>query len=125
MYRYIRKKNEQTIQRNATQYTGATCKYAVDDLVWAFTKMRLPGKPQKITSSWTGPYAVVSMPSDVLVNIRPANNVKGKQVTKHVTCIRRYNGVQTSSGDTASTDGLIEDDPLAEEIRGEATTKPQ
>ena len=59
------------------------------------------------------------MPSDVLVNIWPANNVKGKQVTKHVTCIRRYTGVQTSSGDTASTDGLIEDDPLAEEIGGE------
>ena len=69
MYRYIRKKNEQTIQRNATQYTGATCKYAVDDLVWAFTKRRLPGKPQKITLSWTGPYSVVSMPSDVLVDI--------------------------------------------------------
>ena len=40
---------------------------------------------------------------------------------KHVTCIRRYTGVQTSSGDTASTDGLIEDDPLAEEIGGEET----
>ena len=59
------------------------------------------------------------MPSDVLVNIQPANNVKGKQVTKHVTCLRRYTGVQTSSGDTASTEGLIEDDPLAEEIGGE------
>ena len=61
------------------------------------------------------------MPSDVLVNIQPANNVKGKQVTKHVTCICRYTRVQTSSGDTASTDGLIEDDPLAEEIGGEET----
>ena len=121
MYRYIRKNNEQTIQRNAKQYTGATCKYAVDDLVWAFTKRRVPGKPQKITSSWTGPYSVVSMPSDVLVNIRPMNNAKGKQVTKHVTCIRRYTGVQTSSGDTASTEGLVEDDPLVEEIGGEET----
>ena len=69
MYCYIRKKNDQTIQWNATQYARATCKYAVDDLVWAFTKRRLPGKPQKITSSWTGPYAVLSMPSDILVNI--------------------------------------------------------
>ena len=59
------------------------------------------------------------MPSDVLVNIRPTNNSRGKQVTKHVTCIRRYTGVQTSSGDTASTDGLIDDDPLAEEIGGD------
>ena len=40
-------------------------------------------------------------------------------MTKHVTCICRYTGVQTSSGDTASTDGLIEDDPLAKEIGGE------
>ena len=59
------------------------------------------------------------MPSDVLVNIRPTNNSKGKQVTKHITCICRYTGVQTSSGDTASTEGLIEDNPLAEEIGGE------
>ena len=61
------------------------------------------------------------MPSDVLVNIRPTNNARGKQVTKHVTCIRRYTGVQTSSGDTASTEGLVEDDPLVEEIGGEET----
>ena len=42
-------------------------------------------------------------------------------MTKHVTCIRRYTGVQTSSGDTASAYGLIEDDPLAEEIGEEET----
>ena len=69
MYHYIRRKNDQAIQQNAKQYTGATCNYAVGDLVWAFTKRRLPGKPQKITSSWTGPYTVTSMPSNVLVNI--------------------------------------------------------
>ena len=42
-------------------------------------------------------------------------------MTKHVTCIRRYTGVQTSSGDTASTEGLVEDDPLAEKIGGVET----
>lgn len=40
---------------------------------------------------------------------------------KHVTGICRYTGVQTSSGDTFSTDGVIEDDPLAEKIGGEET----
>ena len=37
-------------------------------------------------------------------------------MTKHVTCICRYTGVQTSSGDTASTEGLIEDEIGEEEV---------
>ena len=69
MYRYIRKKNNQTIQQNATLYTGATCKYTLGDIVWAYTKIFVPGKLQKITLSWMGLYTVTSMLLDVLVKI--------------------------------------------------------
>ena len=88
MYRYIRKRSDGVIQRNATQYTGATVKYQIGDLVWAFTRRRVPGKPVKMTSSWTGPCTVMSVPSEVMVNMKPTQG-RGRVMTKHVTCIKR------------------------------------
>ena len=38
IYSYVRKKEDASIQRNASQYSGATTKYKVGDLVWVYTK---------------------------------------------------------------------------------------
>ena len=34
-----------------------------------FSKRKVPGKPNKITDGWTGPYRVVAKPAEVLLEV--------------------------------------------------------
>ena len=56
MYAFMQKHTEATFRRNARLYAGKTNVYQVDDLIWVFSKRKVPGKPNKITDGWTGPY---------------------------------------------------------------------
>jgi len=115
MYKYIRKKEDGGIQRTATQYTGVTTHYQIDDLVWVYTKRRIPGKPLKLTSAWVGPYKVIEIPSQILVKVKPANTA-GKTITKHVTCLRRYRGTEGNVQNKVRVEVDNDGDDLAEEI---------
>ena len=83
MYAFMRKHTEATFQRNAKLYAGNANNFQVDDLVWVFSKRKVPGKPTKITDGWTGPYRVLSKPAEVLLEVTPAG-VEGRAVTIHV-----------------------------------------
>ena len=83
MYAFMRKHTEATFQRNAKLYAGNANNFQVDDLVWVFSKRKVPGKPTKITDGWTGPYRVLSKPAEVLLEVTPAG-VEGRATTIHV-----------------------------------------
>ena len=83
MYAFMRKHTEATFQRNAKLYAGNANNFQVDDLVWVFSKRKVPGKPTKITDGWTGPYRVLGKPAEVLLEVTPAG-VEGRAVTIHV-----------------------------------------
>ena len=55
----------------------------MDDLIWVFSKRKVPGKPNKITDGWTGPYRVVAKPAEVLLEVTPVG-VEGRTFTIHV-----------------------------------------
>ena len=83
MYRFMRKHTEATFKRNARLYAGNTNTFKMDDLVWVYSKRKVPGKPTKITDGWTGPYRVVGRPAEVLLDVTPAGT-EGATTTVHV-----------------------------------------
>ena len=83
MYRFMRKHTEATFKRNARLYAGNTNTFKMDDLVWIYSKRKVPGKPTKITDGWTGPYRVVGRPAEVLLDVTPAGT-EGATTTVHV-----------------------------------------
>ena len=91
MYAFMRKHTEATFQRNAKLYAGNANNFQVDDLVWVFSKRKIPGKPTKITDGWTGPYRVVSKPAEVLLEVTPVG-VEGRAVTVHVARVAQVRG---------------------------------
>ena len=66
-------------------------------------------------STWVGPYVITSVPSQVLVNVKPANTV-GKTITKHVTCLRRFTGTEGYVRGQVQVEIEDDGDDLAEEI---------
>ena len=85
-------RNEQAvIQRNSTNYSTDRAKCKEGDVVWYLTPRLVPGKPQKHTQGWTGPWTVTKVVAPVLVRIRPKNN-EGKEITVHFSRLRDYHG---------------------------------
>ena len=83
MFRFMRKHTEATFKRNARLYSGNANTFKVDDLVWVYSKRKVPNKPTKITDGWTGPYRVVGKPAEVLLDVTPAE-AEGRTTTIHV-----------------------------------------
>ena len=113
MYKHMQKFQNATYRRNARTYSGATTSYRINDKVWLFDKRPVKGKARKHTDQWTGPYRIVGIPAEVLVDITPAEHA-GRTVTCHVTRIRPYLGGRSSNLPT--TTKLRLNDELAEEI---------
>ena len=91
IYRYMLKNNESIIQRNSTQYTGQTREYEINEKVWYLSPRKVPGKPMKHTSSWTGPWRITGRVAEVLIRIAPANQ-GGREMTVHISRVRKYTG---------------------------------
>ena len=73
----------------------------------------MKGKAPKHTDQWTGPYCIVAIPAEVLVDITPAEHT-GRTVTCHVTRIRPYQG--RGSSNLPIMTKLQQHDELAKEI---------
>ena len=117
MYAFMQKHTEATFRRNAKLYAGKANVYQVDDLIWVFSKRKVPGKPNKITDGWTGPYRVVAKPAEVLLEVTPAG-VEGRTFTIHVARAAPVRGElregrQPTDGTQATEE---ETDELAEEL---------
>ena len=54
-----------------------------NDLVWYLCPRRVPGKTEKLTDLWLGPYKIKKKPAEVLLTLEPANYA-GPQVTVHM-----------------------------------------
>ena len=115
MYKKVRKNAEARFHRNAKQYSNAD-QWKVGDLVWVYSKRRVLGKPGKITDAWVGPYKIIAKPAEVLVEVIPAERA-GRKITKHVTTLKRYNGM-TGINKERTPLAIADDDAddLAEEI---------
>ena len=117
MYAFMRKHTEATFQRNARLYTGNANNFQIDDLVWVFSKRKIPGKPNKITDGWTGPYRVVSKPAEVLLEVTPAG-VEGRAVTVHAARVAPVRGEVREGRNPLNLQEPVEEgvDELAEDL---------
>ena len=89
MYEFVKNKQEVQIARNQTVYTGKPNTFEIGDYVWVYISRKLPGKPDKLTDSWTGPWKVEKIINEVLIQVKPALH-EGKLRTIHVTRVRLY-----------------------------------
>jgi len=124
MYAAMRKKAEDTFRRNAKLYSGKCEEYAVGDLVWVYSKRRVAGKPPKITDAWMGPYKVVGHPTEVNLQVKPAETA-GRVQTVHVTTVKRFHPTGCTGlkyRPPREPVELDEEDELAEELGGAPRT---
>ena len=91
IYKYMLRNEQAVIQRNSTNYSTERAKCKEGDVMWYLTPRLVPGKPQKHTQSWTGPWTVVKIVAPVLVRIKPRNQ-EGKEITVHFSRLRPYHG---------------------------------
>ena len=118
MFRFMRKHTEATFKRNARLYTGTANTFKVDDLVWVFSKRKVPNKPTKITDGWTGPYRIVGKPAEVLLDVSPAEG-EGRTVTVHVARTSPVRGEVQGGRQAVPAQEAVEDgdpDELAEDL---------
>jgi deoxyuridine 5'-triphosphate nucleotidohydrolase len=117
MFHRIKTNTETTFARNARLYVGSAAEYKVNDLVWLFSKRKVPGKPLKITDGWTGPYRVVGIPADVILELTPAETA-GSTFAAHITRVRPFSGDQREQKYRPPKEPLadIDADELAEEV---------
>ena len=117
MFGWIKRNSEARFRRNAKGYTGNPTQFQVGDLVWCYTKRKVPGKPGKITDAWLGPYEVVEKPADVLLTVKPATT-QGRAIVVHITRVRLYQGPRDDQKHRPPIDPVGDDDgdELAEEL---------
>ena len=90
MYAHMREKDQTLIKRNAHQYQGGEYKEIVENgLVWYYCPRQVPGKPNKLTSVWMGPYRVVKKIPPNLVKITAAHT-QGRDLTVSVARLKIY-----------------------------------
>ena len=86
MFNHVRQKNNAVIKRNAQLYSGKLNEIAIGTRVWYLAPRKIQGKPGKITDSWIGPFKVIKKPTEVLVDIKPAD-YRGPTITTHMSRI--------------------------------------
>ena len=114
----MRKHTEATFKRNALLYAGNANKFQVNDLVWIYSKRKVPNKPTKITDGWTGPYRVVGKPAEVLLDVTPADS-EGRTTTVHVARATPVRGEGQKGRNPLPQQEAVEDgdaDELAEDL---------
>ena len=118
MFRFMRKHTEATFKRNARLYAGNANTFQVNDLVWIYSKRKVPNKPTKITDGWTGPYRVVGKPAEVLLDVTPADS-EGRTTTVHVARATPVRGEGQKGRNPLPQQEAVEDgdaDELAEDL---------
>ena len=113
MFRFMRKHTEATFKRNARLYAGNANTYSVDDLIWVYSKRKVPNKPTKITDGWTGPYRIVGKPAEVLLDVTPAGT-EGKTTTIHVARATKVRCENPEGRNLLSQQEAVEDDDVDE-----------
>ena len=113
MFRFMRKHTEATFKRNARLYAGNANTFNVDDLIWVYSKRKVPNKPTKITDGWTGPYRVVGKPAEVLLDVTPAGT-EGKTTTIHMARATKVRCENPEGRTLLSQQEAVEDDDVDE-----------
>ena len=113
MFRFMRKQTEATFKRNARLYAGNANTFKVDDLVWVYSKRKVPNKPTKITDGWTGPYRVVGKPAEVLLEVTPAGT-EGSNTTVHVARATKVRCQNPEARNLLAQQEAVEDDDVDE-----------
>ena len=117
MYGHIRKKNNAVIKRNAQLYSGKINDIKIGTRVWYLAPRKIQGKPTKITDAWIGPYKVKRKPTEVLVDIAPAD-YRGPTITTHMSRIMPCSTTATTKQRIPNKVQLNDQgDELAEEIK--------
>ena len=118
MFRFMRKHTEATFKRNARLYAGNANKFQVNDLVWIYSKRKVPNKPTKIMDGWTGPFRVVGKPAEVLLDVTPADS-EGRTTTVHMARATPVRGEGQEGRNPLPQREAVEDgddDELAEDL---------
>ena len=118
MFRFMRKHTEAAFRRNARLYAGNANTFKVDDLVWVYSKRKVPNKPTKITDGWTGPYRVVGKPAEVLLDVTP-EGAEGNTTTVHVARATKVRCENPEGRNLLAQQEAVEDDDadeLAEDL---------
>ena len=124
IYQRMRKMGEITIRRNARQYSNKDPDFEPDTLVWYFSSRRIPQKPDKLTTSWTGPWKIIRRINQVMYLIKPAHTDTGRELTVHGAKLKPYDGDLINTGQGQIPRGMQEvemDDDMAENV-GPTTT---
>ena len=118
MFKFLRKHTEATFKRNARLYAGNANTFKLDDLVWVYSKRKVPNKPNKITNGWCGPFRVVGKPAEVLLDVTPADS-EGRTTTVHVARVTQVRGEVLEGQNPPAQQEFVEDDDadeLAEDL---------
>ena len=113
MFEYIRRKQQQTIRRNAKLYTGSKEKFRVGMLVWYLSPVRLNVKPTKITDQWLDPYTIIAKETETVFVIRPMTG--GRDLRVHVSRMESCDPRYLIQARTPRNLEIVEGDELAEE----------
>ena len=70
----------------------------VGDINWSLTAKNVPGKPRKLTKSWTVPWVVKAKVAGVLYRIKPYNdgNSLPPSIIVHVGRLKIFNLADTA-----------------------------
>ena len=82
MYTWIKGRSEARFRRNAKSYTGNKEQFKEGDKIWCSTPHKLEGKSGKITYAWLGPYTIIKILSDVMLEVMPSTT-EGRAITIH------------------------------------------
>ena len=90
IYTYLKGKVEIRIRRNSVRYANQLA-LNKDDIVWYLSSKNVPGKPLKVTKSWTGPWVINSRVSQVLYRIKPYDTSSPyPAITVHVGRLKKF-----------------------------------
>ena len=80
---------------------------------------KLEGKSGKITDAWLGPYTIIKILSDVMLEVMPSTTM-GQAITIHRAKVRRYYPPQYEGKYRPPAEPIGDDmgDEMAEEIGG-------
>ncbi len=73
IYKFLKTLEGTRVRRITMQYQNQP-DLEVGDINWSLTAKNVPGKPRKLTKSWTGPWVVEAKAAGVLYRIKPYND---------------------------------------------------
>ena len=90
IYTYLKGKEEIRACQNSVRYANQPALHK-DDIVWYLSSKNVPGKPLKVTKSWTGPWVIDSRVAQVLYRIKSYDtNSPYPAITVHVGRLKKF-----------------------------------